>query len=200
MGGDPVRERIHRTLPKVFITKETPAHPNRMFSQDLTDLAMGTCSVWGQVTKARWSTRKLQILCDSGAAFSCLSSSVLPHYMLSEIEPSADLRAVDASKNEVKILGTFIVDTVRLFDGENIALVLKNLKFAVLEPRSTEILLGCEVLSYLNFELCRQFASLCNVKIPRVYVHREWPRYIRTVVAVEDCVIVKGDANIQYCR
>ena len=125
------------------------------------------CRVFGSVIISEKITPETEIILDTGASFSVISQS-----FLSEIAPNCKINVskrngvVDASGQDLNIIGDVSL-TLRIKSTDEI-LELENVQFSVLGRLTANIILGCDILAQLKFEMSAHYASLCEKSIPRV--------------------------------
>ena len=126
-----------------------------------------TCKINGDILGDGWRLEDTVILLDSGASFSCVSDiflSKLPGKI--DVCPPSRPSAVDASNNRITAIGDcFLTISVRTSAGST---ELRRVRFSIFARLSVGIILGCEILSNLDFSLGPNFAFLSGRQIPRI--------------------------------
>ena len=125
------------------------------------------CRIFGSLVVDDKITTETEIILDTGASFSVISESFLK-LMAPKVTLHASKRlgVVDASGQDLEIIGDVLL-TLRIKTTEEI-LELENIRFTVLKRLSANIILGCEVLAGLKFEMSAHFANMCEKSIPRI--------------------------------
>ena len=126
-----------------------------------------TCKIRGRVIGEGWMSDWTTVLLDSGASYSCVSDTFLST-LSSRIEvfPTKRPSAVDASNRLITARGDcFLTLSLKSETGR---VELRRIRFAVFPSLSVSILIGCEILSLLDFRLSNNCAFLKNHEIPRL--------------------------------
>ena len=164
------------------------------------------CRVFGSVLVEKKLSPETEIILDTGASFSVISQS-----FLNKIAPGYKIRTskrngvVDASGQDLNIIGDVAL-TLRIKSIDEI-LELENIKFTVLGKLTANIILGCDVLANLKFEMSLHYASLGEKSIPRIMNIEEHNQPIILTAPVEKginidynvrtrCVIKLGFSNL----
>ena len=138
---------------------------------------IGTCKIKGWLYSETLRSAETEILADSGAAFSCIAKSFVDS-LPEKIRigpPPANRNAVDASNRPVNIIGQVVL-SMRLQTINGI-LEIQKMIFTVLQVLSVPVIIGCEVLGFLDFEVRTKYAVLKGQKIPRVLSDKpEWKK------------------------
>ena len=151
------------------INKETILNINEKITKCKLDdnYSPKNCRIFGSLVINDKITPETEIILDTGASFSVISESFLKLMAPKAIIlASKRLGVVDASGQDLEIIGDVQL-TLRIKTTEEI-LELEKIRFTVLKRLSANIILGCEVLAGLKFEMGAHFANLCEKSIPRV--------------------------------
>ena len=125
------------------------------------------CRVFGSVLVNDKITPETEIILDTGASFSVISEK-----FLNQVAPNCRITiskrngVVDASGQDLNIIGDVSL-TLRIKSTDEI-LELENVQFTVLGRLTANIILGCDILAHLKFEMSSHYATLCEKSIPRV--------------------------------
>ena len=125
------------------------------------------CRVFGSVLVNDKITPETEIILDTGASFSVISEK-----FLNQVAPNCKIiiskrnGVVDASGQDLNIIGDVTL-TLRIKSTDEI-LELENVQFTVLGRLTANIILGCDILAHLKFEMSSHYATLCEKSIPRV--------------------------------
>ena len=159
----------HERQKRVGITKESILNINERVTKCKLDdnYSPKNCRIFGSLVIDNKITTETEIILDTGASFSVISESFVKLMApKAEISPSKRLGVVDASGQDLGIIGDVIL-TLRIKSVDEI-LELENIRFTVLKRLTANIIMGCEVLAGLKFEMSAHFANLCEKSIPRV--------------------------------
>ena len=128
--------------------------------------------------------KKIKILLDSGASFSCISedlyNSLIINFPKFKLAPSVRNTPTSASGSKMTIIGDCILG-VKFFAVLK-WLHIKNIKFSVIRNLSQEAILGIEVLKMVGFQVIENSLRIGNLSFPNV----EMSEY-RLSLAVESC-------------
>ena len=72
----------------------------------------------------------------------------------------------EASGREITVIGDVVL-SLRV-KTEKETLELRNARFTILEQLSAQIIIGCEILAQLKFEMSSCYAVLSGLKVPRI--------------------------------
>ena len=176
-------------------------HPLESISlpYDLGFLEVGTCKIKGWLYNNTICGSNVTMLLDSGASFSCISEPYLKQFPGDVIisQPRKNTSAVDASNRPVTIIGE--VEFNVIFKTTNGILEIHKMVFIVLQVLSVPVIIGCEVLGFLDFEVRTHFAVLRGQRIPRIFNNTDEMNPVQAIqYDVKDAVVVDtGDGN--YC-
>ena len=154
------------------------------------------CRVFGSVLIKDKLSPESEIILDTGASFSVISQS-----FLSEIASNFKIRTserngvVDASGHDLNIIGDVTL-TLRIKSTDEI-LELENVKFTVLGKLTANIILGCDILAKLKFEMSPHYASLCEKSIPRIMNIEECEQPIVLTAPIERGINVDYNVGIR---
>ena len=152
------------------------------------------CRVFGSVMINNKMTPETEIILDTGASFSVISEK-----FLNEIAPNQKIcvsqknGVVDASGQDLNILGD-ITFTLRIKSTDEI-LELENVRFTVLGRLTANIILGCDILAHLKFEMSSHYATLCQKTIPRIMNIEEERNPLVLIAPVEACINIDYNVN-----
>ena len=126
-----------------------------------------TCRVFGSVSYKGETAPQEEILLDSGASFSVISktylNAILPHVKMVKSIRSG---VTEASGREITVLGDVVLSLRVKSDEET--LELRDARFTVLDGLSAKIIIGCEILAHLKFEMSSCYAVLSGKKVQRI--------------------------------
>ena len=126
----------------------------------------GTCKIIAKVQQETLVSPKQDILLDSGAFRSCMSAEFVRSCNFQVQKCHENFDAVDASKKAMKFAGEITANIIIEIDEDQ--LIIENICFGILPVLSVDIIVGCDVLSMLNFGLDADSVYLGKFKIPRV--------------------------------
>ena len=126
------------------------------------------CQILGKLhLSEKLNTPFTKILCDTGASLDCVSFSFYKKYLQHcNLRSSGNQYAFDASSRQLKIHGELTTDV--LLPGQDEDIKIKAAKFAVLEPLSQDIILGCNTLSGLGFQVSKDKVYLKDIAFDRL--------------------------------
>ena len=159
-------------------------------------LKIGTCKIKGWLYTETICSPVTEILADSGAAFSCISESFVKRFPGKMEPPPTNMSAVDASNKPVNIVGRIVLN-IRL-QTTNGMLEIQRMVFAVLQVLSVPVIIGCEVLGFLDFEVRTNYAILGGQSIPRIINDNpedENPVYVIQYETSEAVIVDAGDED-----
>ena len=126
-----------------------------------------TCRVFGSVVINEKISPGVEILLDTGASFSVISKTYLdaifPH---ANVVESVRSGVTEASGREMTVIGDVVL-SLRVKTEEE-TLELRDARFTVLDGLSAEIIIGCEILAHLKFEMSSCYAVISGKKVPRI--------------------------------
>ena len=129
--------------------------------------ATKTCRILGNLIHNGETYPESKILCDSGASFSVISKQYLDSIGLQpEMQEPMRKNAHGASGASLNIVGDCFLDVS--FKSLKGTLELRKVRFAILDKISVSIIIGCEILTYLNFEMNSDSVVLNKEEIPRI--------------------------------
>ena len=167
MGGKPNDDMATEGSPNVH-NEILIIHPTETIQCDKFKTGVArSCKVRGRVVENQWTSDLTDIMLDSGASFSCISENFMSSLPF-KVEVSETLRpsAVDASNRLITAIGDCFLTIV--FETTNGSIELRRIRFAIFAGLSVSIIIGCEILSLLDFSLGQKKAKLNNREIPRI--------------------------------
>ena len=122
--------------------------------------------ILAKVQQNKTVSPKLDVLLDSGAFRSCISAEFARSCNFNVQKCQVKCDAIDASKRAMKFAGEITASLIVDIDGDKV--IIENIIFGILPVLSVEIIVGCDILSMLNFGLDAESVYLGKFKIPRV--------------------------------
>ena len=117
------------------------------------------CRVFGSVLVNDRITPESEIILDTGASFSVISQKYLDAiYPHAKVVRSIRSGVSEASGREITVLGDVVLSLRVKSDEET--LELRDARFTVLDGLSAKIIIGCEILAHLKFEMSSCYAVL----------------------------------------
>ena len=126
-----------------------------------------TCRVFGSVVINGEAAPQVEILLDSGASFSVISQTYLDAiYPHAKVVKSIRSGVTEASGREITVIGDVVL-SIRVKTEEE-TLELRDARFTILDKLSAPIIIGCEILAHVKFEMSSCYAVLSGKKVPRI--------------------------------
>ena len=148
-----------------------------------------TCRVFGSVVIDSELSPRVEILLDSGASFSVISQTYLDAiYPHAKVVKSIRSGVADASGREITVIGDVVL-SLRV-KTEKETLELRGVRFTILEQLSAQIIIGCEILAHLKFEMSSCYAVLSGLKVPRIMNIESIKDPFRIVIPVRFGIVI----------